>query len=398
MNSSKRNLIVLLLIYCLVRLPIILSIEEPFYADLDRGTIALAFLEGDQPLFSLAANPYGLGSLLAALWTIPFFALLGKTLFALKLAPFVWHIFSLFAWYFVWRKHFSVRETFFILLFFVLSPPHFTEYSLVNNGYHFEMILWMALSILIFRSFLQSKISVKKAAISLGLLGGFTCALIPTNVITVLTIWIYLIFWRGEGRTKKVFGFTYIPFFLIAFSPWIFLQIYNHGFGWEHVVYWYATPNTPIFFAKNLLKLFVVPGKGLQGLFRFSEIPPLYDNILMMSMTALFLFSFLILLKRKWPLWKIQNPTMDIETFGLVFMLLNMALVAAHRFGVDFNYYLFPMLPFIGMTLVRSFQSIRMKILVASVFIVGGVVGNLSLIHFKSMGSTLKQPGYHEKN
>jgi len=117
MTESRKYLFWLLFLYCFVRLPLMLSPLEVISDDVYRGMIAVELIEGLKlPLWDYAANPYGGGSLLAGLWTTPFFLIFGKNLFALRFAPFLWHFYSLIAWYFVFKKYFSPKRVFLILL------------------------------------------------------------------------------------------------------------------------------------------------------------------------------------------------------------------------------------------------------------------------------------------
>jgi len=389
-------LVWLLLIYIISRLPLLLSYPKTISFELYRGTLALEMMGGLRlPWGDYLPDLYGVVPLFNGFLTIPFFLTFGPNLFALKLVPFVWHLLSLTAWYFVWREHFSPKQTFFILLFFVMPPPRMTEYTLLNNGYHFEMILWMALSILLFRKFLEGGFSEVKAGLVLGLLGGFSSFTVLTNLVTVAIVWIYLALVQGTKIKKLNFYGVYIPAFFIGFSPLIF---YNWHEGW------------PIISAGFLREFFDINGTfflllpqifyktirhSLRIFFGFPNLPSVPRHFFMEGYTLFYLLSFAYLFwKKKKDIWKLGNR-FDLEAFGLAFQLLLFALFLK-RSDFTGEYYLFPIVPFIGMTLVVAGSHLGYRLLRGLVIfcISAGILGNLSPISLHQLGSTLSLPGY----
>src|SRR3989344_5987410 len=261
--------------------------------------------------------------------TAPLFHFFGNSIFVLKLVPLILHLLSLIAWFFVFRPHFSQWQTFWMLLFLVIPPPQSMEYMLLNNGYHFVMILWMALSIILFRRILEN--GGPASIFLLGLLGGFSTSLIPTNLITVATIFIYLMLTRNLFRQKMFFVFF--------------------GFG------------NPFF---------TVPTLGL------------------------FLFAFVLLVRNKWGFWRAKIFRFDLESFGLLFQIVLVILAVFERLGVERNYYLFPMIPFMGMTLVRAGQllNLRTKIVVFSIWLGVCLIGNYQRAPWPYFGRSLSLQGY----
>ena len=114
-----KKLIILLGLYCLLRLPLLLSPLEDVTYEIYRGAIAHDLIHGLKLSFwDYAADPYGLGPLLNGFWTVPFFLLFGENWFALKFAPFAWHFLTVFVWYYVWKDYYVPQKAFLISLFF----------------------------------------------------------------------------------------------------------------------------------------------------------------------------------------------------------------------------------------------------------------------------------------
>ena len=255
MRLSANWLLLLIFFYFVIRLLLILTVPEAITDELYIGALAMEFLEGLRlPLWDYSGDPYGTGILFSGMLTAPLFHFFGNSIFVLKLVPLILHLLSLIAWFFVFRPHFSQWQTFWMLLFLVIPPPQSMEYMLLNNGYHFVMILWMALSIILFRRILEN--GGPASIFLLGLLGGFSTSLIPTNLITVATIFIYLMLTRNLFRQKMFFVF-YGFGFLIGFIPWILLNVHNDWRGFESILAFFSSKAPFLNIAKNFLKLFL---------------------------------------------------------------------------------------------------------------------------------------------
>ncbi len=388
----------ILFIYCLVRFSFILVYEPLYFYETYTGTVAKEILSGLRlPLLDYAADPYGAGNIIAAMVTAPLFLFFGETLFALKLAPLLWHLLSLIAWFFVFRAWFTPIKTFLMLLFLALPPPRITEYFLLNQGIHFEMILWMALSILILKRFLDGRLSERKAGLMLGLLGGFSSWTILTNLVTAAVIWIYLAFVRGTKMRKPVFFAAYILFFLIGFSP---LLLYNAKYGWTGMEIIEALFLTPNYSANYFLEQMTLVLKiGLRGLFGFRDLEGISRRIFMEGYTLLYLTALgaLLFQKRKEILKPVKG--LDLVTFGLLFQLLLISLTIIASWGYR-EYYFFPLVPFMGMTLVLAFGGLKrpIKFAILAFCILGGLAGNISYVakRLPDFGRPLKMPGYSD--
>lgn len=394
---NRKDFLLLIFIYIVVRIPFLLAVHEPIGDELCQGAVVVEFLGGlHLPLWDYNIDPYGVGALLASFLTTPFFLLFGKTFFALKLVPFVWHIFSLIAWYFVFRTHFPKRQTFLILLFLALPLPEILQFMLNNNGFHFEMILWMALSILVFQKFLDGKLSEKWAGLGLGLLGGFSSMLALISLVTQATLWIYLGALKTNTLRKRIFYLNYFLGFVTSFFPWILLNLHNKGVGVLQVFYFFTPENGLIHFIKGFAGLFLKPDHGLQGLLGWGPAGGGAGRIAAVFFTLLYCFSLFSLVKRAWPLWKIPDSKMSLEKFALIFQFLLLILVAVERWGSSRYYYLFPLVPFMGMTMVSAISGFLpiLKKPVFVFFLLAALVGNVQAVSWPDFGRTLSLQGY----
>ncbi len=383
---------ILLVLYCLIRVPILLSYSDLLHLELHRGNIAIEFIEGLRlPLGDYIVDPYSLSPLFNGLLTIPSFLIFGKTLFALKLVPFLWHLVSLIIWFYVWRSFFSARGAFFILLLFVLAPPRIVEYSLSNHGTHFEAILWTGFSLLLFKKTIDGKIGMAWGGFGLGLLGGFASSLHPIHIIFAFVLLFYSL-WVNKNKMLYV---GYGLGFLIGFFPWLYFNSHHQwaGLDWPKELFFYPMELKTIL--QNLWRVFLAAQKesGLKSLLGFHNFPSPFRQITTYLYEGIYLFSLLTLFFQR-GLWRNLKICLDIKVIAVIYQMLLISLVVISQFG--FEYYLFPMGPFIGMTMVVAVQEVRpiLRRGVLGFCFLTGLWGNLLLIDVKGFGKTLQMEGF----
>lgn len=381
MKQNRIILFALLILYCLIRIPQVLSYSDTISYELYRGTIALEWMEGLKlPLGDYLTDFYSWAPVFNGLLTAPFFLLFGENLFALKLVPFFWHFFSLITWFYVWRLYFSPKETFLILILFVLAPPRIVEYMLSNHGTHFETILWTALSILILNRIVQKEGRVFQGGLLLGLIGGFSSSLIPTNLVTVVVILISAVLAKAEKRFFLAYALT----FLVGFCPWLVFNVQHDwsGLEWPKQLFIYHITFEQL--AQNLWDLFFKWNQGLRGLFRFDIFHKPFGTITTISYLILYPLCLIVACIRK-----------RMDRFSLLFQLLFLGIVLVAQYGWV-EYYLFPLVPFIGMTIISAVQNAHplLKNGVVGFCILSGLMGNLLLVNWSGMGRNLFIQGY----
>lgn len=382
----------LLFLYFVLRIPLLLSPLEDISIELRRGAITHYLIHGLKlPFWDYTADNYGLGSLVTGALTVPFFLIFGESWFALKFTPFVWHLFSLIAWFWIWKKYFSEKKAFWISLFFILPPPLITEYSLTNNGYHFEMILWMAISLLLLGRMLEKKISETTGGFLLGLVGGFSTMMVLTNLVMVLVLFVYLFLYAPKDFRKKYFLGCYSVAFLLGFSP---MLLFNYTYGWPTFSFFTST----LFGSGAGISLNDFPNffkEALIGLFSFRQLSPSVSFALAFGYAVCFLVALFYLGYRIRGRLFQRKSGLDIEVFGFLFSIILMGIVAFAS-GRAFAQYLFPMVPFVGMTIVLAVEGKArwFRWTSAFCFITAGLVGNFSIVSLGEIGKSLSMPGF----
>lgn len=402
MKKFEKNLLWILLIYILVRLPLVLFPFKGLPPDgliivMDRyiGALAMEIMEGLKfPLWDYVEAPYGGGPLLQALWVVPFFKFFGGSLFALKFAAVAWYFFTLILWYFVFRRNLSEKQTFFSLLFLVLAPPRLAECMIQSIGFHCETITWVALSILIFSKFLEEKLSQPKASLTLGILGGFSTTLLFSNVLTAVSILIYVALLKESPFRKFIFYRNYLFAFLIGFSPAIAYNIY---FGWGFVLDFFTPMLQTHFDFKELLHDSIWTFRhSLRLLLDFPLLPNFLRRFFRDGMTLTYLFSlFYLFWLRKKSFFHLK--VFDIQIFGLIFQIL-LFIVFVKQGDMDAPRYLIYMIPFIGMTMVCSVSHLAKSLRLALVilFVLAGLLGQITLMmhRYPVLANTLQGYSY----
>lgn len=404
--DSKKYLLIILVLYCLVRIPLIFS-NQLLSDELDIGAIAKEFVTKAPhlpiPLLDYVKRPYALTSLLDAAFAAPFFLMFGDTLFALKLASLVWYVFPLIAWWFVWRSDFSPKKTCFILLFFVLSPE-MVFYSLTYGHQHLETMLWVALTLILYKRFLHGKLGGEvQGGLLLGLFGGLVASLSLANGVTLALLCLHLLFLKEINIKKPVFFGIAVPMFLIGISP---LIVYNVKFGMTgYFEMKEIFTRADISFGHFFQRFAWVFTQGIPGLFVFKKFPLLPKFILTGFFSFFYFFSLICLVwkKRKSLLTFQDDKGFDIVAFGLTYQMLfiTLALTSSRIYGKEL---FFPMAPFIGITLgLGAFQfagtlgtawKTRLGTCLALFAITMWILGDLSLIRFKKLGEAFHIKGY----
>ncbi|OGQ05649.1 MAG: hypothetical protein A2W61_00750 [Deltaproteobacteria bacterium RIFCSPLOWO2_01_44_7] len=386
-------LLVLVLLYIFFRLPVLLSYAEPISFELHRGNVAIEFLEGLRlPIWDYIAEPYALAPLFNGLLTAPFFKVFGETLFALRLLPFFWHLFSLVAWFYVWRLAFSASQVFWILLLFILAPPKIVHYAIANHGTHFELILWTALSILVLERIITKKWPLFWGGLLLGFVGGFSNNFAYSNLATAVSVLFYMLI----RKQKKVIYMAYGVGFLLGWFPALIYNVTSGGRGLEIFQKIYASLATPYFWMLHLRLVFLKEEGGIRGLAVFEGLPGSLGPFLSFGFSIIYLISLLILLRYKWSFFKEKGNRFDVVGFALIYQIVFLSLVVLVRENWA-HYYLFPLVPFMGMTIFfaskRVAPFLRVAIMGYCLFL--GCLGNILLTDFfRGMGKTLSIKGY----
>ncbi|OGQ05652.1 MAG: hypothetical protein A2W61_00735 [Deltaproteobacteria bacterium RIFCSPLOWO2_01_44_7] len=387
---------ILLFLYCLLRAPLLLSPLDGVLMEISRGAIVQEIIHGLRlPFLDYSVDMYGIGSLVASVWTVPFFLIFGENWFAFKLAPFAWYFFAIIAWYGVWKIAFDSKRAFLISLFFIFPPPNVIQYSLANIGYHFEMILWVALSILLFHKILEGKLSEIWGGLLLGVLGGFSSAAVLTNLVTVAVILFYLFLYRGGPIRKGIFLGWYFVGFVIGFSPFLLLNAsYNWG-GIRFTEYVFSNFAVVREWIRHIGFLLTT---GLPTLFGFHEGRASIWGWAALIFSGMYLLSLLHLAVHFFKNNFFKKQGLQLEAFGFLFQTFLLTLLVLANRG-DHDHYLFSLVPFFGMNLLLLNQAVGKKTIgFISVFWFGiSLMGHWNLVSWENFGASLVMPGYSKE-
>ena len=111
------------------------------------GCMAKDIIEGGGfPLRGYLETHAG-GFLVTGIAAVPFYLLLGSNYLALKMVPFLFGVAVLGLLYFFLRTHFSPSTAALGAFLFALAPTTLTKHSVIAMGNHFEIILFIMLSL-----------------------------------------------------------------------------------------------------------------------------------------------------------------------------------------------------------------------------------------------------------
>jgi len=197
--------------------------------ELDNGTVAIDVLEGRiLPLIDYQHAPYFGGSLVVGVLAVPFFALFGPTLVALKLTTLVWNALLVAFTFLILDRYVSWRAAWFGGLLAALPPPGYATMSVIAWGSHLELnglalaILWLYLVAY------EGERPRLPAVFACGVLAGLAVyfGFIAALLVALLCFARFLadkLFFARKDALVAVLGFA------LGFAPWILYNV-RHGF------------------------------------------------------------------------------------------------------------------------------------------------------------------------
>lgn len=330
-------LITLLLVFLLLRLPILLtSINKVYdFNELYIGTIAKELIEGPTlPIFDYQLTHIRGGTLLAGIITVPFFLLLGQSYFTLKLVALLFSLLIITITYlFLWR-FFNRRIAVITALLMVAAPPLYTIFSSSLYGRDYESILFtMIVLSLFYRAFFDEasvsgaeKVKQMKGPVYthkdtyLALLGLVSGIGMYFDYIFAVTLVMCFLFWFIFDRiffARKSF-WLFFGFFIAGLSPWIYYNL-THNFAAICIDDNYpGIPLKDLFFLNSLpevghklkvLLLYILPDS-----FYFRDFRAVPGYVLSYAYYFIFLISFCVLfwLNRK-TVWKLMGGIIPLR-------------------------------------------------------------------------------------
>ncbi len=184
---------IMLIIFLLTRLIILLTCFEESFTCEERhqGMIAKEIIEGmDLPLFEYQHSSYGGGTLIEGIATVPYFLILGKNLFALKLTPLLFSTATLIVFFLFAYKYFNKRTAIIMSLLFTFASPIWINNTLNSQGLHTENIFFTVTALFLFYEVIFNQKSSLIYYFCLGLVSGLGTYWAYTFLATLAAIFI----------------------------------------------------------------------------------------------------------------------------------------------------------------------------------------------------------------
>lgn len=223
--KSKKTLFLLIILsfFVITRLIFVSFSPYTFYdEEAKEGSLGYDLLTGGLriPFWGYLDSPHAGGSVFTALVAVPFYLIFGKNYLALKLTALTFSLVTLAVIYFYLFPQYKERLVLPLLLFFVISTPHYLQKSVVHIGNIVEPILIIFLTLIFIDKIFRKK---QKNFVNFAILG-FLCGFgLWVQYIQVGAIVTLLIIWFLKERLffiKKSF-WVFFGFFILGFSPFI---------------------------------------------------------------------------------------------------------------------------------------------------------------------------------
>lgn len=172
----RRALWVLLALALILRLGTNLSrVDECFQEGLVRGSLASAMLQGAPVWPSHAPQiPHIRGSVVMSWISVPFFAVLGPTTFAVRISGILFHLAGLLTLMLLIHRQFGRRAATLAGVLWVLAPPSLAKIAVLSYGDHVEGLAFMFLAALLVLTWIDDRTGRRTA---LAFAAGIVCGL-----------------------------------------------------------------------------------------------------------------------------------------------------------------------------------------------------------------------------
>ncbi|RMF95087.1 MAG: hypothetical protein D6734_06325, partial [Candidatus Schekmanbacteria bacterium] len=269
------------------------------HEELYNGTLAHDFLQNPS-LFIKNPNlafcyqymPFAGGTFIVSILAIPFFALLGNSVFSLKLLSILISLATFVVFYLLLEKFFSHKTALIFGILLAFSAPYPILTSLILWGNHNESVFFTALLFYLILSYNEYNSDKKRYLILSGLVAGFGFYFDYIFITTILSVIIFLLLSKRNFFFKKdvlYFSISFIcGFFLWFYTAFLTnfenLRIHKPGIAADFSIF---------YLIKKFLKLIIF---DLPSSFWLKEIRLMGINILPSIYYLIFLFSFIFLL------------------------------------------------------------------------------------------------------
>ena len=227
--SHQYSFLILATLFLIVRFLLILWAGDhvSHYEGLQQGYIAMEILSGARaPWTSYQVDTYTTGTLWMGLLAVPFLALLGPSLFTLKMLALSLSFGTFAALYFMLKKFISVEVARLCSLLWIFSAPLLSYMSLMALGSHERLL--PAIGILFFT--LSTKLHPQKKLTwaGLGLAYGFA---VSTSYLNLILIFCSLTHIRLNKHYEFKHGCVFVLGLFTGLAPWLAYNISNEWAG-----------------------------------------------------------------------------------------------------------------------------------------------------------------------
>lgn len=209
--------------FVITRLIFVFFSPHTFYdEEAKEGSLGYDLLTGGLriPFWGYLDSPHAGGSIFTALVAVPFYLVFGKNYLALKLTALAFSLITLATIYLYLFPQYKQKLILPLLLFFVISTPHYLEKSIVHIGNIVEPILIIFLTLIfIDRIFRKDQKNFVNFAI-LGLLCGFGLWIQYIQLGAIIALFI-IWFLKDKLFLTKRFFWVFLGFLLLGLSPFI---------------------------------------------------------------------------------------------------------------------------------------------------------------------------------
>ena len=421
----KRNFSILLglsALFLLMRVSILIFSWDNIYFDADelsRGALAKEIIE--KPMLPILDYPeadsevYEGGRLLASFIAAPLFLAFGDSYFSLKLAAVACSLACLILWFILLTRIFNRRVAVIWSLLFILSPPLYSQASLVTWGAHAEYYFFTPLFLIFLQKILSGKHPDEARGrlwAVFGFLSGLSIWIIQNNIIVLVTCFFVIFILDRRFFFKKSFGIYLLSFFA-GYSPGIYHYFSRH---WQ-----YSIPCDSIFKlyprsgASNWLpklKAIIIDHLPRSFIFKPEIISFAYFFVFLPALLYIIWLNREVINKIRVSLFRFKPNIISSSMIPreFPFLLYFLVYLLAYTFGglgvweddagyLKYKYLtiVYPVIFFvISFALDKLWENKRRMIAapVLGFLLLAGLQANIRLISFKNFGVPLQQPGF----
>jgi 4-amino-4-deoxy-L-arabinose transferase-like glycosyltransferase len=200
-----------------------------------RWVVAIELLTGpSQPFLEYQADHYQGGSLVMSLLSMPFFKLLGASIFSLKLSALCFSTATIAMLYILARSFFGRPVGLLVSAAYLVGPPLVAYWGLVVMGSHGESTLFSLVQVFLFLQMLSGTQPRTRLWALFGLLSGLGIWFCYTSGLTLVACALTWTLLRKLPRPRELFGATLGG--LLGLVPWLLYNLQYDFVGGRRIL------------------------------------------------------------------------------------------------------------------------------------------------------------------